>query len=147
MSRQSRAGNAFAEKVAAFLREEGFPYAERRVLYGANDRGDLTGTPGITWQVKATKDIDLAEGTKEANQQAANNGDVVRILVNKGRRKPVADAYGTLPLWLLTLVLRAAGFGQPLTEAETKLLYGGSTRPPAIAPPAPRPAGRVVSTP
>lgn len=34
------------------LRERGFPYAERRALRGAQDAGDITGTPGICWEVK-----------------------------------------------------------------------------------------------
>lgn len=143
MSKESRAGNAFAEQVAALGRASGFPYLERRVLYGTNDRGDLTGTPGITWQTKAEKGIDLAGGTKDLRGQARTNNDTVAILVNKGRGKPTAKAYATVDLDLLFLLLRAAGFGQPLGEDEVRHLYGGELRPPAIAPPR-GPANREV---
>jgi hypothetical protein len=134
MSRQSRVGNGFAEAVATFGREHGFPYMERRVTYGRNDRGDLTGTPGVTWELKATREIDLAGGMKEAMAEMAHNGDGVVVLVHKGRRKPISEAYATMPLWLAMRLLRAAGFGQPLQGMELTDLWGGATKPPPIAP-------------
>lgn len=38
--------------VVRYLRENGFPHAERSSLKGVADTGDITGTPGITWEVK-----------------------------------------------------------------------------------------------
>lgn len=46
-------GTAAETAVVNYLREHGWPYAERRSLSGAVDKGDVTGTPGLAWEVKA----------------------------------------------------------------------------------------------
>ena len=45
-------GTAAETAVVAYLRTHGWPHAERRALRGAHDAGDITGTPGICWEVK-----------------------------------------------------------------------------------------------
>lgn len=51
-NKSKRIGRQTENAVAAYLAANGWPHAEPRVLYGANDQGDITGTPGICWQVK-----------------------------------------------------------------------------------------------
>lgn len=46
-------GTAGETAVVRYLVANGFPYAERRSLKGFLDCGDITGTPGICWEVKA----------------------------------------------------------------------------------------------
>lgn len=46
-------GTAGESAVAGYLRAAGFPHAERRALRGTLDCGDITGTPGVCWEVKA----------------------------------------------------------------------------------------------
>jgi hypothetical protein len=41
--------------VARYLQAHGWPSAERRALRGRQDAGDITGTPGVCWEVKAYK--------------------------------------------------------------------------------------------
>ena len=50
MSRNKQKGTSFETLVADFLTDNGFPYAERRALAGVNDKGDITGTPGLVWE-------------------------------------------------------------------------------------------------
>jgi hypothetical protein len=45
-------GTAAETAVVRYLRTAGFPHAERRSLRGTKDAGDITGTPGICWEVK-----------------------------------------------------------------------------------------------
>lgn len=45
-------GTAAETAVVRHLHANGFPHAERRSLRGALDAGDITGTPGICWEVK-----------------------------------------------------------------------------------------------
>lgn len=52
MNKSGRIGTAAETAVARVLAARGFPYAERRRLRGAEDWGDITGTPGIVWEVK-----------------------------------------------------------------------------------------------
>lgn len=46
-------GTAAETAVVRYLRSAGFPHAERRALRGAQDAGDITGTPCLAWSVKA----------------------------------------------------------------------------------------------
>lgn len=39
-------------RVTEFLRDNGWPYAERRALAGVTDKGDITGCPGLVFEVK-----------------------------------------------------------------------------------------------
>ena len=43
MSKQRQKGTLHETNVVAFLRDNGFPYAERRALNGQFDKGDITG--------------------------------------------------------------------------------------------------------
>lgn len=38
--------------VCRYLADNGWPHAERRTLKGVLDQGDITGTPGICWEIK-----------------------------------------------------------------------------------------------
>lgn len=52
MNRPKAIGTACESAVVKFLRANGFTQAERRALTGSHDQGDITGTPGIAWEVK-----------------------------------------------------------------------------------------------
>lgn len=52
MNRSKNVGTAAESAVVRFLAANGFPHAERRALRGSLDCGDVTGTPGICWEVK-----------------------------------------------------------------------------------------------
>lgn len=52
MNKPKKIGTAAETAVARYLRTAGFPYAERRALTGAFDQGDITGTPGVCWEIK-----------------------------------------------------------------------------------------------
>ena len=53
MSRSKNVGTAAETAVVTYLRNHGFPHAERRALAGTHDLGDITGTPGIVWEIKS----------------------------------------------------------------------------------------------
>lgn len=114
MSRQRDAGTAFEQATATYLAGHGFPHAERRVTHGKMDRGDIAGVPGITFECKALKGITLAAGMAETYTEQANGEDPFGVLVNKGRNRPIADAYVTMPLWEWTVLARLSGFGKPI---------------------------------
>jgi len=81
MSEAKRKGTAAESAVVSFLRTRGWPHAERLALQGAHDRGDVTGTPGICWEVKNCADLDLpgwlAEAATERENAHADHGIVV----------------------------------------------------------------------
>lgn len=53
VNKPKRMGTFAESAVAAFLIENGWPYAERRALQGLLDKGDIAGTPGLCWEVKS----------------------------------------------------------------------------------------------
>ena len=59
-------------QVVQCLREHGWPYAERRVMGGQHDRGDVAGIPGVVIEVKNHAAMALAEWVDEAKTEARN---------------------------------------------------------------------------
>lgn len=102
-------------KVVAYLRENGWPDAERRALQGANDTGDVSGMGRQL--VVEIKDVRQAaawaewmnETEKERRRANARYGIMVRRRV--GRPNP-ADWYACLPLGQLCALLVEAGYGK-----------------------------------
>jgi hypothetical protein len=101
-----RAGARFEQQVVDYLVENGFPYAERRVMGGTRDRGDIAGVIGWTLEAKAEKTLDLAGAIDEAVKEANNAETRWYAAILKRRRKPTADAYVVMPLWLFTELVR-----------------------------------------
>lgn len=87
-------GRAAENGVRDFLRVNGFPRAERRTQRGVRDAGDLTGTPGVCWEVKARKDSisdkDIADWLVETERERLNAGADIGVLVV--RRAGVGEA-------------------------------------------------------
>lgn len=80
--------------VVAWLREHGFPYAERRVQGGAYDKGDIAGIPGVVLELKNCARIDLAGWVDEARQEAANAGvDVWAVVAKRKGKGDPGEAY------------------------------------------------------
>lgn len=138
--------------VARALQRLGFPHAERRTLKGNRDEGDITGCPGICWEVKGgnaartASDLDIAGWMAETETERGNAKAEVGILVvqRKGINYPDADRWHAyirveqlsallvpdaphplyddtptgfpicLSLANLTVLLRFAGYGEPL---------------------------------
>ena len=109
MSASRRKGTAWESAVVEFLREHGFPYAERRVLSGSLDRGDLTGLPGVMVECKAEKSIDLAGYMDEVKVQTVNAGAQLGVAVVKRRNRPPKDAYVVMDLATFAELLAEVG--------------------------------------
>lgn len=105
MTSAKRKGSAFETAVVAYLAEHGFPLAERRVMGGTRDRGDVAGIPGWTLELKATRDLDLAGALTEAKTEAAHAGTLDYAAVIKRRMHPVGSAYVVLTLDRFTHLL------------------------------------------
>jgi hypothetical protein len=73
VNRSKIKGTAAETAVVTYLRTRGFPHTERRALNGSQDRGDITGIPGIAIEVKNAARIELAGWLDEANIERAND--------------------------------------------------------------------------
>jgi hypothetical protein len=93
-----RKGSDWEVTVANYLRDNGFPYAERRVTQGSKDRGDIGGIPGVVIECKAEKLITLAEYMDEVAVEKANAHAPVGFAVVKRRNYGVERAYSVMEL-------------------------------------------------
>jgi hypothetical protein len=106
-------GTLFETEVAQFLQSTGHPLVERRTLSGKNDRGDLSGIPNWTLELKSTKELDLAGAVDEARVEAINAGTLWYASIHKRRRKSIGEAYVVMPLMLFTRLLGAVSQNLP----------------------------------
>jgi hypothetical protein len=99
VSKERRKGSTFEVAIVTYLREHGFPFAER--AYGAgrpDDRGDIDGVPGWVLEAKCHREIDLAGWVTEATAEATNARSHFWAVIAKRRNRPVSDAYVIMSL-------------------------------------------------
>lgn len=87
MSKSKRTGTAAETLVVNFLKAHGFRYAERRALAGVNDCGDVTGLPGVVVEVKAHRELKLAEWMNETEAERKNAHATLAVCWHKRRGK------------------------------------------------------------
>lgn len=107
MSKQKAKGTSFETLVVRYLRDNGFPHAERRALTGVNDMGDITGTGPLVWECKNHAAIKLSEWMRETEQERQNADADYGILVVKrrGSNKP-GEQYVVLTLDAIIKLLK-----------------------------------------
>jgi hypothetical protein len=98
-------GTSFESAVRDFLAEHGFPTVERRTLYGAQDKGDLSGIAGWTFECKNEKKMDIAGAVDEARIEAKNAKTIWFAAIVKRKGKNAAEAYAVMPLSELALII------------------------------------------
>ena len=92
-------GTAAETAVVRALRALGFPHAERRALAGVHDLGDITGTPGLCWEVKGgdaartASDNQITDWLTETEKERANAGADHGILVVQRKAIGAANAH------------------------------------------------------
>jgi hypothetical protein len=97
-NRPRKIGTATETAVVRFLRDNGWPHAERRSLKGTADQGDITGTPGLVWEVKGgeaartASDLKIAAWLEETDTERVNAGADAGVLVVQRRRVGAANA-------------------------------------------------------
>lgn len=100
--------------VAGTLAVDGFPYAESA---GAGRSGsDITGTPGICWEVKARREFNPMQAIRQC---VVNAGENLPIIV----MRPDGAGPVSVDLWPMIIpfghgrrLLRLAGYGDPLAD-------------------------------
>ena len=106
MSKSKQKGTRAENHVVAYLKEF-FPYAERRALAGINDKGDVTGIPGVVVEVKDHSKITLSELDQEMLNADASTGAVV---AKKRGTLDVGDWYAVMPVSVWVSLLKEAGY-------------------------------------
>jgi len=110
MSKSKAKGTAFERLIADHLAQY-WPFADRAPLTGNKDRGDISGTPGIVWELKNAKTLRLSEWLDEAETERDNASAEVGVLVVKrrGYARP-GDQYAVVSLADMIFLLREAGY-------------------------------------
>lgn len=94
-SPQARKGSGFERDAVGYIRENGFPDAER--CYGAgrpDDVGDIDGVPGVVIECKNRADMShLALWVDEAQREADTDGADFGVVIAKRRMKGIDEAY------------------------------------------------------
>ncbi len=113
VSAQRDKGTRWESAIVAYLRGEGFPYAERRALHGAYDKGDITGLPGIVIDGKNYLVIkDLSGWLDEAEEERDNaDADVGVVWIKRRGYQSPGRAYVLMTGDDLAWLLKAAGYG------------------------------------
>lgn len=108
-------GYASQRLVAQYLEENGFPYAEST---GAGRAGtDITGTPGLDWEVKARRGLNISALMHQLDERAADGKLGIGVIRPDGMgEKSIGLWPAVLTLADLVALLRAAGYGLPAEE-------------------------------
>src|SRR5687767_4279938 len=103
-------GSSMERMVADYLRNNGFPFADRRVKTGAADKGDIGGVhvhgERLAIEVKNTAKVSLGVWAGEAEVERVNDGAIAGVVVHKRHGKGQAkDQWVTLTLTDFVAVL------------------------------------------
>ena len=105
-SAAKRKGSQAERDVVAWLKANGYPYADRRVAGATLDKGDISGVLGVTIEIKNHARLDLAGWLAELEVEMKNDNAWSGVVIHKRKGKgDVAEWYATLPaqLWLQLL--------------------------------------------
>ena len=92
-------GSQWERDVVAYLRANGFPYAERRFGAGQqNDKGDIVGIPGVTIEAKNHAKFALSDWLAQAEEERKNAGNKFGVVVVKRRGKSAGEGYVVMTL-------------------------------------------------
>lgn len=122
-NRPKNLGTQAETAVARYLTEHGWPSCERRSLKGGKDQGDITGTPGVCWEVKyANSGIKMSEWMGQTEEETYNARANLGILVAKpkgvGMRRVGRWLAITTPVWMDQMIAAShvvLEFTEPIT--------------------------------
>jgi len=107
---QKAKGSAFERLIVNYLRGHGFRVDRTRAGW-SDDKGDIHGITGFTWECKNQKALNLSGWIKELLAECQNAGTRLGAVIHKKRgTTDAADQYATLPLWMLVQLLKEAGY-------------------------------------
>lgn len=94
----ARKGSATERMVAAYLRKNGFPEADRRLREGRmDDQGDIDGVPFTVIQVKYVAANRYQQWVDDTLRQRDNAGAPLCLLVRRIPQKPVEQWEASMP--------------------------------------------------
>ena len=109
MSNPAKAKGSGAERDVVKYLKQWFPYVDRRLAGATLDKGDISGIPGCTIEIKNHAKIDLAGWTTELLTEMYNDKAWTGTVIHKRKGKGnVAEWYATMPVEIWVALLRKA---------------------------------------
>lgn len=110
-------GRAVENQAVQWLRDHGWPAAERRRLAGVADKGDIAGVPGCCIEVKSAAQWAPVRWLRECEVERVNADAVVAWVMARPRGGTNVDDWVVMmtPTQLLEL-LSAAGHGPEMRD-------------------------------
>lgn len=106
-----RKGATTEQRWVDYLRQTGWPYAERRHLSGSADRGDIAGCPGVTIEVKSGAKVTVAQWMSELEVEMANDRTEVGYIAVRPRLQPSPEQWWcVVPAPVMLRLLKDAGY-------------------------------------
>jgi hypothetical protein len=116
VSKQRAKGTAWETAIVKALRDNGFPYAERRALHGTYDLGDITGIPGVVIEAKNAARHEIASWLDEAETEKANaKADVGAVWFKRKGKASAEDGFVLMTGTQFMALLRDAIYVQDPT--------------------------------
>ena len=103
MSSAAKAKGSGAERDVVKYLKEWFPYVDRRLAGATLDKGDISGIPGVTIEIKNHATMKLSEWVEELIVEMANDKAWTGVVIHKRERKgDVGEWYATMPakIWI-----------------------------------------------
>jgi hypothetical protein len=110
-STAKKAGTSWETDIVRALVDAGWPYAERRRLSGAADKGDIAGVPGVVIEAKNVGEIKLSAALDEALRERDNAAAVYGVAwIKRARKSAAEDGYVVMDGAQFLSLLKEAGY-------------------------------------
>ena len=107
MSSKSKAKGSAAERAVVAYLKQWYPYVDRRLAGATLDKGDISGIPGVTIEIKNHSRIDLVGWIAELETEMANDKAWTGTVIHKRKGKSdVGQWYATMPVSVWIELLR-----------------------------------------
>jgi hypothetical protein len=98
MSNPAKAKGSGAERAVVAWLKQWYPYADRRLAGATLDKGDVSGIPGVTIEIKNQATMKLSEWLKELAVEMKNDGAWTGVVIHKKKgTTDVNEWYATMP--------------------------------------------------
>lgn len=109
MSSKAKQKGSKAEREVVKYLQEWWPYAERRLAGATDDKGDVSGVPGVCIEIKDHAKMALAGWIEEMILETKNARAWTGVVIHKRRGKSnPADWYASMPVSTWVELLRKA---------------------------------------
>jgi hypothetical protein len=111
MSKSRSKGTSFETLIARYMRDNGFPFAERRALHGNLDKGDINAGAPLVFECKAAKRHELSGWLAETEQERINaEADYGVLVVKRQGHATGGEQYAIMRFADMMKLLKQAGY-------------------------------------